>query len=443
MQHQAENEYSVTSLAHNEWLSFAVYSVENRAIPSMVDGLKPVQRFYLYSSIENTKTKFDKVAAVSGLLAKYGYNHGEASAAAAGIAMAQEWNNNVCLIEGRGAFGTRLVQSAGAARYVYTRLHENFSKYIKDVDLAPIHPDPEHEPPAYYIPVIPLVLINGIKGIATGFACEILPRSPEDLITAVEEYITTGKVKNKLLPSFPDFSGKVEEVEPGKFKTTGVYERTSKTGLVITDVPIGNDRESYVSVLNKLEEDGVIVSFDDCCDKTGFNFKVTLKRNMEYSDADILKLFKLEKTFSENLTVIDEHGKLKLYDSPVDILKDFVDFRMKVMGQRIKVRLAELKEKMRWMLVKKEFIDQVLNNKIVLKGRTKDEIKVDISKIKYYVEGDENRLLAMNILSLTKEMVDTLSSDIIKAKDDVAIWRATNEAKQFISDLEGLTVSPR
>lgn len=437
-QEQMEQEYSVTSLAHNEWLSFAIYSVENRAIPSMIDGLKPVQRFYLYSSIENTKTKFDKVAAVSGLLAKYGYNHGEASAAAAGIAMAQEWNNNITLIEGRGAFGTRLVQSAGAARYVYTRLHENFSKYIKDLDLAPVHPDPEHEPPAYYIPVIPLVLVNGIKGIATGFAVEILPRSPVDLIEAVEEYITTGSVKNKLLPSFPDFSGKVEEIEPGKFKTTGIYERQGKTGLVITEVPIGYDRESYVSVLNKLEEEGVIVSFDDACDKTGFNFKVTLKRTLDYSDADILKLFKLEKTYTENLTVIDEHGKLKLYDSPVDILKDFVDFRMKVMGQRIKVRLAELKEKMRWMLVKREFINQVLDGELVFKNKTKDQLQVEIARIKLYIEGDENRLLAMNILSLTKEMVDNLSKDIIKAKDDVAVWKATNESDQFLSDLKDL-----
>jgi len=147
------NEYPISHVAKNEWLSFAMYTVESRAIPNMIDGLKPVQRFYLYSSILNSKRDFKKVSAVAGIISDYGYNHGEASAAGAGQLMAATWNNNVCLVEGRGSFGTRLVQDAGAARYVYTRLHDNFDKYISDVDLAPAHEDPEHEPPSFYLPV--------------------------------------------------------------------------------------------------------------------------------------------------------------------------------------------------------------------------------------------------------------------------------------------------
>jgi len=146
---KAENEYPISSVAKNEWLSFAMYTVESRAIPNMIDGLKPVQRFYLYSSLLNSKRDFKKVSAVAGIISDYGYNHGEASAAGAGQLMAATWNNNVCLVEGRGSFGTRLVQEAGAARYVYTRVHENFNKYIKDLDLSPAHEDPQHEPPAF------------------------------------------------------------------------------------------------------------------------------------------------------------------------------------------------------------------------------------------------------------------------------------------------------
>lgn len=158
------NDYPISLVAANEWLSFAKYTVESRAIPNMIDGLKPVQRFYLYSSIINSKRDFKKVSAVSGIISDYGYNHGEGSAAGSGQLMAAVWNNNLCLIEGRGSFGTRLVQEAGAPRYVYTRLHDNFNKYIKDVELSPKHEDPEHEPPAFYLPVIPLVLVNGTKG---------------------------------------------------------------------------------------------------------------------------------------------------------------------------------------------------------------------------------------------------------------------------------------
>lgn len=146
---EGSNLYPISDVAKNEWLDFAMYTVEARAIPNMIDGLKPVQRFYLYSSIKNSKKDFKKVSAVSGIISDYGYNHGEQSAAGAGQLMAATWNNNVTLVEGRGSFGTRLIQEAGAPRYVYTRLSENFDKYIKDINLAPEHGDPEHEPPAF------------------------------------------------------------------------------------------------------------------------------------------------------------------------------------------------------------------------------------------------------------------------------------------------------
>jgi DNA gyrase/topoisomerase IV subunit A len=73
--------YSLSSLAANEWKNFALYTVEARAIPNMVDGMKPVNRFYLYSSIQNSKKEFKKVSAIAGVLSSYGYSHGETSGA--------------------------------------------------------------------------------------------------------------------------------------------------------------------------------------------------------------------------------------------------------------------------------------------------------------------------------------------------------------------------
>ena len=249
------NEYPISSVARNEWLSFAMYTVESRAIPNMIDGLKPVQRFYLYSSILNSKRDFKKVSAVAGIISDYGYNNGEASAAGAGQLMAATWNNNVCLVEGRGSFGTRLVQSAGAPRYVYTRLSENFEKYISDVDLAPAHPDHEHEPPMFYLPVIPLVLVNGTKGIDTGFATSILPRSPESLSGCVRDYLSSGNITAKPQVHFPEFNGNITfDPDEGRYIVYGKFHKTSKTQLTITEVPYGFDRESYVKILDKLED---------------------------------------------------------------------------------------------------------------------------------------------------------------------------------------------
>ena len=436
-------EYPISKVAANEWLDFAMYTVESRAIPNMIDGLKPVQRFYVYSSIKNSKSDFKKVSAVAGVVSDYGYNHGESSAAGAGQLMASEWANNICLIEGRGSFGTRLVQAAAAARYTYTRLHENFNQYIKDIDLAPVHEDPEHEPPRFYVPVIPLVLANGIKGIATGFATNILPRDPEDLARACAEYVKTGNIDKKVRVKFPDFNGIVTfDPEANRHICRGSFQRNSKTVITITEVPYGFDRESYVGVLDKLEEAGHIVGYDDLCDKDGFRFEVKLKQvtSAKWSDEKIMAMFKLIKPYTENLTVIGPNGKLREYDDERDLIRDFCDYRMGILQQRIDLRKEDATELVRWLNIKMQFIQAVLDDKIKFKNRKKDDVSAQICK-HTDAESDEDtdRLLRINIMSLTDEMVKQLQKEIKEAKTELQYWKKTTPSEQFSNDLEQLS----
>ena len=436
-------EYKISEVAANEWKSFAMYTVESRAIPNMIDGLKPVQRFYLYSSLLNSKRDFKKVSAVAGIISDYGYNHGEASAASSGQLMAATWNNNICLVEGRGSFGTRLVQDAGAPRYVYTRVHENFNEYIKDIELSPAHEDPEHEPPAFYLPVIPLVLVNGTKGIATGFATNILPRDPDSLYRACREYLMYGNISNKLPVKFPEFSGTVEyNAEENRYYCNGLYERKSKTVLLITEVPYGFDRESYVKVLDDLEDSDEIVGYEDLCDKTGFKFEIKLKQNTSanWSDDKILKQFKLSKPLTENLTVIDQDGKLREYEDERKLVIDFCKYRLTVLQKRIDLRRKEYVELSRWLTVKMQFIQAVLDNKIEFKNKKKADVSDQISKhVQVISEDDIDRLLRINILSLTDEMVKQLEKEIEQAKEDLKYWSTTTPDKQFLNDLEDLS----
>jgi len=436
-------EYPISNVARSEWLDFAMYTLESRAIPNMIDGMKPVQRFYVYSSIKNSKTDFKKVSAVSGVVSDYGYNHGEGSAAGAGQLMAAEWSNNICLVEGRGSFGTRLVQSAAAARYTYTRLHKNFSKYIKDIDLAPVHEDPEHEPPTFYVPVIPLVLTNGIKGIATGFATSILPRDPEDLARACKEYVETGNIDKKVRVKFPDFNGIVTyNPEEGRYYCNGIFERKSKTQLLITEVPYGYDREGYVKVLDNLEDAGHIVGYDDLCDKSGFKFEIKLKQSTSanWDDQKIISAFKLSKPFTENLTVIDYRGKLKEYTDERDLVRDFCDYRNTILQKRIDLRKAEAEELGRWLTVKMEFIQAVLDDKIKFKNQKKAEVAKQIfANTQATSDDDADRLLRINIMSLTDEMVKQLDKEIKEAKKQLEYWMKTTTKKQFLNDLGELT----
>lgn len=430
--------YPVSSIAENEWRSFAMYTVESRAIPNMIDGLKPVQRFYLYSSIVNSKREFKKVSAVAGVVSDYGYNHGESAAAGAGQLMAADWSNNICLVEGRGSFGTRLVQSAAAPRYTYSKLHDNFNKYIKDLKLSPVHPDPEHEPPAFYVPVIPLVLANGIKGIATGFATNILPRDPAGLVQACMEYITTGKIKQRVRVKYPHFSGDVTyDPQEQKYYCNGTFERKGKTVLVITEIPYGFDREGYVEVLDKLEERGDIVGYDDLCDKQGFKFEVKLKQQTSslWDDEKIIKEFKLSKPLSENLTVIDYNGKLKEYADERDLIADFCDYRSTILQKRIDHQLERNTEEARWLGVKMEFIRAILDENIVFKNMKKVDVEKQIFAHTSAVRSDVDRLLAINLLSLTEEMIKELAKEIKEVEKLIKYWKSTTPKQQFIDDL--------
>ena len=435
------NEYPISQVASNEWLSFAMYTVESRAIPNMIDGLKPVQRFYLYSSILNSKRDFKKVSAVAGIISDYGYNHGEASAAGAGQLMAATWNNNICLVEGRGSFGTRLVQEAGAPRYVYTRLSENFDKYLRDADLAPAHEDPEHEPPAFYLPVIPLVLANGTKGIATGFATNILPRDPDSLSRACRDYVVSGNLTNKPTVKFPEFNGDVtyDPVEE-RYVVTGKYEKTSKTVLTITEVPYGYDRESYVKVLDKLEDDNDIVSYEDLCDKQGFRFEIKLKQtgSSSWNHNKIVSKFKLSKPLSENLTVIGPDGKLREYKDEMQLIKDFCDYRLTILNKRIEARKAEAIEEVRWLDIKRQFIGAVLEDNIIFKNRKKADVTKQILNVTDALPDDVDRLLRINILSLTDEMVKELEKDIKAAQKELRYWNKETPKSQFEKDLDEL-----
>jgi len=310
---------------------------------------------------------------------------------------------------------------------------------MKDIDLAPIHDDPEHEPPQFYIPVIPLVLANGSKGIATGFATNILPRDMKDIKKACESYLKKGKIAKRLTVSFPEFNGVTRyDVATDRFLCTGVYNKPSGTRLTITEIPYGYDRESYVKILDKLESEGDIVSYDDIGGKAGFKFEIKLKQqtSAKWSHDKIIKNFKLEKSHAENLTVIDHNSKLREYKDERDLIVDFCDYRLTVLDKRIVARVAEFTELDRWLKIKAEFITGVLNDNITFKGKKKDAIvKQIVSLITSATEEDAERLLRMNIMTLTKEQVDQLKLDIKANKETLTFWKTTTPSDQFIFDL--------
>lgn len=433
--------YKLSDVALNEMLDFAQYTVASRAIPNMIDGLKPVQRFYLYSSLKGSRSDFKKVSAVAGVISDYGYNHGEVSAASAGQLMAATWKNNVCLIEGRGSFGTRQVQAAGAARYVYTKVSSNFDKYIKDIELSPEHEDPEHMPPEFYLPTLPIVLLNGASGIATGFATNILPRDVNDVELGIREYLKTSKIAREVNVKFPDFRGNTTyDAAIDRFVCAGLWRKVGKTTLIIEEIPYGFDREGYIKILDDLEDEGLIVRYDDQTDSRGFRFEVLLKQqsSAKWTPKEINKRFKLVKNHAENLTVIGPGGELREYDDARELIKHFVDYRLSGLQDRINLQIDQHTELLRWLKVKIAFIEAVLDDKIVFKNKTRKQVGGLILKETSALDTDVGRLLALNILSLTKEQVTALKKEIKDANAALRYWNKTTPNDQYLEDLDGL-----
>lgn len=255
-----KNERTITDFINNEVKEYAISVVEERAIPSIVDGFKPVQRKLVYTANRVAKNFIKTAALVGNVISVGGYYKGDASIAAACGNMAQDFpgSNNVPFIKGSGEFGKRLTPNGIAApRYTKAMLHPNFNKFFTDSELLEYEEqDGEFFEPKYYLPSVPTVLLNGISGIAVGFACKILPYKLTDIIQNVGNVLRK-KPQFEMTPYYGDFKGTIDKVDD-KWVMRGVWRKINKTTIEITELPIGISREKYLEHLNKLEDAGLI-----------------------------------------------------------------------------------------------------------------------------------------------------------------------------------------
>lgn len=439
------NKRNLSSIIQKEAKIYAIYTVENRAIPNMIDGFKPVQRFVVYRALDLSKRdhqKFHKLASIAGGVADAGYHHGEVSAQDSGALMANTWNNNLPVLDGQGNFGSRLVKEAAASRYVFCRVSENFRKIYKDHEVAPKHEDAEHLPPAFYLPIIPMVLLNGVKGIATGYATTILPHSFESVVKATKQALNGEEITPPQV-CFPKFTGSVVELGEGKYELHGKYKFTSRTQMYIDEIPYSFDRIKYVELLDSLEDKGFI-TYEDGCSKNGFGFKVKFKK--EYvlpTDPDklhskIMSDFKLIEKTSQFIVVIDENGKLNdKFANPSQLISRFVGVRKTFVQKRIDHMILKTDKAFKLAVAKTIFILLVNNGDIVVKGKSKAELKAEISKNERLI-GFEDQLVSMNIYHMTNDEVERLKELAKECKNELEYWTTTTAEVEYNKDLDAL-----
>jgi len=249
----------VSEFIHKELILFSM--ADNiRSIPSLADGLKPAQRKVLFACFKrNLKTDI-KVAQLAGYVSEHAaYHHGEASLAATIVGMAQNFpgSNNINLLVPSGQFGTRLMggKDSASARYIFTRLSSVARALFHPDDdalLTYLDDDGTSIEPASYLPIIPLVLVNGVEGIGTGWSTSIPNHAPKDVIEALRCRIA-GKSTPPLRPWYRGHQGAMEAKEGGgggAFVSMGkATVDASRTTITITELPVGKWTQDYKHML--------------------------------------------------------------------------------------------------------------------------------------------------------------------------------------------------
>ena len=433
-----KNVASVKELINTDYKDYAMYVLEHRAIPSVIDGFKTVQRKLFYAMLKNGNKKI-KCAEIAGTLASYGYAHGETSAQDAIVGMAQSWNNNIPVFSPHGNFGTRLIQKAAASRYIYVSPNSLVERIFSDEDVLVENKDPDDCEAHHYLPSIPWVLLNGTEGVAVGFACRYLPRAPSDLIKACKEYISTGSVKNDLTPSFPGFTGSIKKIEDGKFSTIGVIEKGLRNSYIIKDLPWTFDREKYFSILVEMQESKKISSFEDHCDKSGFNFIVKLDpEQRESAEKDLIKYFKLAKIHTENYTSLDEFGKLKIFNHVNEIIAYFCDYRIKKKKQQLDFDIGKIQSEIDFLKAKELFIRSVIDVGVAEVSKWKSEKFKQWIKDLVQKEDYVSSLSRTPIYSFTQDEIDSLDQEILKKESMKSEISLLEPEKVLIADMNSL-----
>ncbi|XP_018321367.1 DNA topoisomerase 2 [Agrilus planipennis] len=319
-----------------------------RSIPSLVDGLKPSQRKVLFTCFKRNDKKEIKVAQLAGLVASASaYHHNEANIAGTIVNLAQNFvgSNNINLLEPRGQFGTRLKggKDCASARYIFTKMSPITRLIFHPQDdplLQHEYDDNQKVEPVWYIPIIPMLLVNGAEGIGTGWMTKIPNYNPRELVANIRRLLDNEEPV-RMLPFYKNFKGTIEDCGDYRYVCSGEIAVITNGKLEITELPVGTWTQIYKE--NTLElllygsekQKAVITDYKEYNTDTTVRFVVSTN-NLEALEKDgIHKVFKLQNMISiSSMCVFDELGCLRRFESVMDILQEFFTLRLKYYQKR-------------------------------------------------------------------------------------------------------------
>jgi topoisomerase-4 subunit A len=416
----------VSGMFKNWFIDYASYVILERAVPAMEDGLKPVQRRILHSMWELEDGRYNKVANLIGNTMKY-HPHGDASIGDALVAMGQK----DLLIDCQGNWGNILTgDSAAAPRYIEARL----SKFAQEVVFNPkttnwgLSYDGRNREPNTLPAKFPLVLAQGVEGIAVGLACKILPHNFNEIIDASIQ-ILKGK-KASIYPDFAtggiaDFSDYKDGLRGGKIKVRARIKELNPKTLVISEIPFGTTTGSLIDSILAANDKGKI-KVKKVEDNTSENVEILIHLQPGISpDKTIDALFAFtncELSISPNACII-ENDKPR-FVGVSEILRISTQQTLALIKLELEIEKKELEEKWHFASLEKIFI--------------KEEMYIDFKK--YSTRETLYVYLYDRFKSFRKKLMRDISDDDLQRLTQIPMIRITRfdsiKAEEHMRDLD-------
>jgi DNA topoisomerase-2 len=448
---QTQKDIPIEDFINKDLIHFSKYDCE-RSVPCIVDGYKPSQRKVLYGALLRNLKKSIKVAQFAAFVAeKSAYHHGEHSLNECIIGMAQDYvgSNNMNYLEPEGNFGSRLAggEDHASPRYIFTKMTE-FCEMIFHPSDSPLldymDDDGEQIEPEFYVPVIPNILVNGCKGIGTGFSTSIPSYNPLDIIANLRRKMRD-ETMIEMIPWFRGFIGKIEKVGD-KYVSKGLYRVIDTSRVEVYELPIGVWTDKYKEHLEDLMNS----------DKDGKKKKqqILLKYESQYTESTVKFILHFDKTelatmlnkgtFEKDMKLIDsgntnttnmhlfnEYGQIKKYDSPAMIIEEFYEIRKRYYVKRKTYLENRLNRELELFSARVRFILAILNDEIILKGKDEEALEAELETRGYpkFTKGklefdpkSENEnpsydyLTSMPIRSMTQKRLEELMKQLDERK---------------------------
>lgn len=306
-----------------------------RSIPCVVDGLKPGQRKVLFTCLKRNDKREVKVAQLAGSVAEMSaYHHGEASLCGTIVNLAQNYvgSNNINLLQPNGQFGTRLSggKDSASPRYIFTMLsplarlifHPHDDPLLKFLD-----EDNQRIEPEWYLPILPMVLVNGSEGIGTGWSTKIPNHNPREIVANIRAMMQ-GNEPKPMIPFYKNFQGDIIAAGDGRFVTVGRAQIYEGTKLEICELPVGvwtqNYKESVLEVLLNGTPDGkvkaVISDYKEYNTDTTVRFIISFLpgefQRLQQEEGGFHRVFKLTSSLAiTSMHAFDHINCLRKYDN--------------------------------------------------------------------------------------------------------------------------------